>query len=64
MTVREAVFASSETVPTRDALGRICAAPTVACPPAVPIATSGEVIDAQAVEAFLRNGIEAVRVVR
>ena len=64
MTVRQAVFAPGETVPTRDALGRVCAAPAVACPPAIPIAVSGEVIDEQAVEAFLRNGIKAVRVVK
>ena len=63
MTIRDAVFAPSEVVPAREALGRVCAAPAVACPPAIPIAVSGEVISAAAVEAFLENGVEYVRVV-
>jgi len=64
MSIREAVFAPSERVPARSAAGRVCAAPTVSCPPAIPIAVSGEVIDAGAVEAFLQSGIEYVRVVK
>ena len=64
MTIREAVFAASETVPVREAAGRVCAAPAVACPPAIPIAVSGEVLDEAAVKLFLENGLESVRVVR
>ena len=64
MTIREAVFAASETVPVREAAGRVCAAPAVACPPAIPIAVSGEVLDEAAVKVFLENGLESVRVVR
>jgi len=64
MTVREAVFAPDETVPARAAAGRVCAAPTVSCPPAVPIVVSGEVITEEAVRALERFGIEAVSVVR
>ena len=63
MTIREAMFAPSEVIPVREALGRVCAAPAVACPPAIPIAVSGEVISEATVSAFLSNGIEAVRVV-
>ena len=62
MTIREAVFAPDETVPVREAVGRVCAAPAVACPPAVPIAVSGEILPPEAVGAFLENGIDAVRV--
>ncbi|MBQ2385111.1 MAG: PLP-dependent transferase, partial [Clostridia bacterium] len=35
LSIRDAVFASSETVEVEKAEGRICASPTVSCPPAV-----------------------------
>ena len=37
LTVRQAVFAPQETIPAGSALGRVCALPTVSCPPAIPI---------------------------
>ena len=46
------------------ALGRICAMPTVSCPPAIPIVVSGEVIPAQALPLFARYGIGRVAVVK
>ena len=64
MSVRQAVFAPSETVPTREAVGRVCAAPTVACPPAIPVAVSGELITPEIASALLQNGIEHIRAVR
>ena len=64
MTIRRAMFAAAETVPAEAALGRVCAAPTVACPPAVPIAISGERIGPEAVRAFLKSGIREIAVVR
>ena len=64
MSVREAVFAPSELVPTELSLGRVCAAPTVSCPPAVPIAVSGEVINRECLEAFSYYGITEVRAVK
>ena len=63
MTVRQALFAPGETVPAADSLGRICRAPTVACPPAIPIVMPGEVIGPEAVALFARYGIESVDVV-
>lgn len=64
MTIRQAVFAPSEVVSIADAVGRVCAAPTVACPPAVPIAVSGERVTKE-VAALLRHyGMESLRVVR
>ena len=63
MSIREAVFAPSEVVETGCALGRVCAAPTVACPPAIPIAVSGEIITREAVEALEHYGITNVRTV-
>ncbi len=64
MSIREAVFAPSKSIDARFAQGRICAAPTVSCPPAVPVAVSGEVISAECVRAFEYYGIEKIRVVK
>jgi len=63
MTIRDAVFAPSEVVPVQNAVGRICAAETVSCPPAVPIAVSGERITEEMEHAFLQYGIQEIRVV-
>jgi len=64
MTIRQAVFAPSETVTVEEGVGRVCAAPAVACPPAIPIAVSGEVIPPAAVERFRYYGISTVDVVK
>ena len=64
MRVREAIFAPAETVSVEDAEGRICAAPTVSCPPAIPIAVSGEIITSAHVRLFAHYGIRRVSVVR
>ena len=62
--IREAVFAPHETVPAREALGRVCGTPTVACPPAIPIAVSGEVITREAISLLAHYGIEYVDVIK
>ena len=64
VSIREAVFAPRESIPVQDALGRICGAPTVACPPAIPIAVSGERIGPEALALFDHYGIERVEVLR
>ena len=64
MSVREAVLSPSETVSTSECLGRTLAAVTVACPPAVPILISGEVIDEHAIELFNYYGINECTVVK
>lgn len=64
MTIREAVLAPQENIPLCKAEGRICAAPLVACPPAIPIAVSGEVLTKEALGLFRYYGIETVAVVR
>jgi len=64
MSIREATFAQSELVPTGKALGRVCASPSVSCPPAVPIAVSGELIGKTELALFRRYGIESVEVVK
>lgn len=60
--IREGIFASSEEVYVEEAVGRICAAETVACPPAIPIAICGEEITEEMVTCFKMYGIEKVSV--
>ena len=62
--VRAALFAPRETVPAAQSLSRVCGAPTVGCPPAIPIAVSGEQIGPEALELFRRYGVEQVEVLR
>ena len=61
---REALFSRQERIPAAKALGRVCGAPTVACPPAIPIAVSGERIGPEAAALFRQYGVETVDVVR
>ena len=63
MTPRQALMSKSEPVETEKALGRVLAAPSVSCPPAVPIAVCGEVIDQSAIELFKYYGIDKIRVI-
>lgn len=62
MPVREALFSPHETILVQDSLGRVCGAPTVSCPPAIPIAISGEVIGPEAIALFARYGVRTVDV--
>ena len=64
LSIREALFSESETIPVCKAGGRILAEPGVTCPPAVPIAVCGEVIDDNTIACFRYYGIEFVRVVK
>ena len=64
MRIREALFSPWEEIPVAQAVGRICAAPTVSCPPAVPIVVSGEVIQKDAVDVFSYYGRKTVCVVQ
>ena len=62
--VRAAVFAPQQTIPAAEALGRVCAMPTVSCPPAIPIVVSGERVGPAAIELFARYHVETVAVIR
>ncbi len=64
MSIREAVFCESETLPASECEGRILATANVSCPPAVPIAVCGEKIDKKAVECFGYYGIEKINVIK
>ena len=62
-TIRQAVFAPQEQLPAEQAIGRICAMPTVSCPPAIPIVVSGEQITPAAAAWMKRYHVEEVSVI-
>lgn len=62
VSIREALFAPHETIDAAQGLGRICAAPTVACPPAIPIAVSGEIIGPEAMTLLRHYGVQTLDV--
>ncbi len=64
MSIRDAALSESEEIPIENAVGRICASVKVPCPPAVPIAASGEIIDENCVKIFKSYGISSVIVVK
>lgn len=64
LAIREAAFAPAEEIAVENAEGRICASVKVPCPPAVPIAVSGEIIDRDCIEIFKAYGIKTVLAVK
>ena len=64
LSAKKALLSPQEIVSTEKALGRICAAPSVSCPPAVPIVISGEEITQTAIDLFRLYGVEKVAVVK
>ncbi len=64
MNVGKAVFMPCEEIPVEQAEGRICASLKVPCPPAIPVAVSGEIINAECVEIYRRYGIKKVMVLK
>ena len=64
MSPREALFSPQEKLPVEKAAGRVLAAASVTCPPAVPIVVCGERIDETAIACFQYYGIEACTVVK
>lgn len=64
MSIRRAVFSPTEEIAVEQAVGRICGAPTVACPPAIPIAVSGEKITEEHLKLFRHYGIRRLWVVQ
>lgn len=62
--IREAALSPCEIIPAEQSAGRVLAAATVGCPPAVPIVVCGERIDRHAVECFRYYGIKNVNVMK
>ena len=63
ISIREALFSPSERIPTKSSLGRICASPSVSCPPAIPPIISGEQIDSDTLEILLYYSIDEIDVI-
>ena len=63
MSIREAAMSPCETIPVSKCAGRVLAAPSVGCPPAVPIVICGERIDKTAADRFAYYGTETCTVV-
>lgn len=61
--VREAVLAPHTLLPVESAVGRVCASPVVSCPPAIPIAVSGERITQAHLELFRAYQVQQVEVI-
>lgn len=64
ITIREAMFSEPENISVNEACNRICRVPTVSCPPAIPIAVPGEIIDEQMIALFHYYGIETLDVIK
>ena len=64
ISIRSAMLAPCETVSVSQSVGRICAAPTVSCPPAVPIVMSGELIDRDCAKLLEHYGLQSIDVVK
>ena len=60
--IREALFAPAEVLPTAQCLGRVLASANISCPPAVPIVVCGERIDEAALRCMEYYGVTACRV--
>lgn len=63
LSIREAMLSPFETIPAEFSNGRILAAASVGCPPAVPVLVSGEQIDDQIIRLFRYYSIETCCVV-
>jgi len=64
MTPREVLMAEEECLSVEKCLGRVLASVTVGCPPAVPIAVSGERLGEAHLKAFRYYGIEEISVIK
>lgn len=64
MPIRDAIFSEYEEIDIENAANRICACPCVSCPPAIPIAVSGERITEHHIELFKKYRIHKILVVK
>ena len=60
----EVLFAETETVATKDALGRVVADTHIACPPAVLPLVPGERVNEQSISVLLSYGVTKIEVVK
>lgn len=62
--IREAMLSLREWIPVKEAEGRIAATLTGSCPPAIPIAVSGDRITGDHLSLLMRYGIDRISVCR
>ena len=63
LSIHDAIMCEYQTLPIEECLGKICASPLVACPPAIPIVISGEIINESCIKLFKKYNIKEARVV-
>ena len=61
--IREAILAPSVRIPVEEASGCVCASPSVSCPPAVPVAISGERLTDKILSVMKWYGINDIDVI-
>ncbi len=64
LTPRQALMLPFEEISVKDAAGRILASASVGCPPAVPVAMAGQLIDKSVIEYFNYYGVEHINVIK
>lgn len=64
LSVKDAFLSDSEVIPVKEAKGRILSTVSLSCPPAIPIAVSGEVIDEKILRCFEYYEIAECEVVK
>ena len=64
LSVREAVFAESESAPVKNALGRVAASLVLPCPPCIALSAPGEIINEEIQGLFVKYGIERINLVK
>ena len=64
LSVRDAMLSPAEWVPAAESAGRILAAPSVGCPPAVPIVICGQRIKEEDIKQFARYHMDRICVVK
>jgi len=64
LSVREALFAQSETLPVESAVGRVACSLISPCPPGIALACPGERIDDRLAQVLKSSGISCINVVK
>ena len=64
MSLREATFSDSESLPVEQCAGRIAAEATILCPPGIPVVMPGEKIDGSLEKIIKNTGIQRLNVIK
>jgi len=61
--IKDAMLAKRKTVKTSHSLGKILASTSISCPPAIPIAISGEIVDQDVILQLQKYGIDEIEII-